>query len=78
MDGTFDHEDPNNRPEEIPMDDLNYYQDDEDDDGYFDDLDMMETTFSGVGTEMFDKDGRPITSLANSSQYQGIQRDHVL
>ena len=34
MDGTFDHEDPNNRLEEIPMDDLNNYQDD--DDEYFD------------------------------------------
>ena len=35
---TFDHEDPNNRPEEIPMHDLNNYQDDDD---------VMETTFSG-------------------------------
>ena len=34
MDGTFDHEDPNNRLEEIPLDDLNNYQDDEDQ--YFD------------------------------------------
>ena len=47
MDDTFDHEDPNNRPEEIPMDDLDNY--DEDNDEYFDvyDLEMMETIFSG-------------------------------
>ena len=41
------------------MDDLGSYdEDNNDDDEYFDahDLDMMETTFSGVGTEIFDKD----------------------
>ena len=77
MDRVFDHEDPNNRPEKIPMDDLGSY---DDDDEYFDahDLDMMETTFSGGGTEMFDKEGRPITPLANSLEYQIIQRDRVL
>ena len=54
MDGTFDHEDPNNRPEEIPMNDLNNYN--EDNDEYFDalDLDTMETIFTctGTGSEM--------------------------
>ena len=68
MDRVFDHEDPNNSmPEEIPMDDLGSYDEENYDDEYFDahDLDMMETTFSG-GTEMFDKEGRPITPLANS------------
>ena len=80
MDRVFDHEDPNNRPEEIPMDDLGSYDEDDDDDEYFDahDLDMMETTFSSSGTEMFDKEGRPITPLTNSSEYQRIQRDRVL
>ena len=71
MDRVFDHEDPNNRPEEIPMDDLGSYdEDDDDDDEYFDahDLDIMETTFSSGGTKMFDKEGRPITPLANIVQ----------
>ena len=82
MDRVFEHEDPNNRPEEIPMDDVGSYDEDndDDDDEYFDahDLDMMETTFPSGGTEMFDKEGRPITPLANSSEYQRIQRDRVL
>ena len=34
MDGTFDHEDPNNRPEEIPLNDLNNQPEDDDDEFY--------------------------------------------
>ena len=78
MDRVFDHEDPNNRLEEIPMDDLGSYdEDNDDDDEYFDayDLDMMETTFSSGGMEMFDKEGRPILHwliVQNIKKFKGI------
>ena len=78
MDGVFDHDDPNNRPEEIPMDDLG------NDDEYFDTYDhpYEETTFTSGGgeipIEMVDDKGRPIENLANNPEYQRLQRERKL
>ena len=69
MDGVFDHEDPNNRPEEIPMDDLNLPEDDEDDE-YFDAHGETSFISGGIPIEMVDDEGRPIEILASSSEYQ--------
>ena len=80
MDGGFDHEDPNNRPEEIPLNDLDFEDNDSE---YFDTYDNPygETSFISGGTHMeisnVDK-GRPIETLVNSSEYQRIQRDREL
>ena len=78
MDG-FDHEDPNNRPEEIPLNDLNLLDDDEnldDDYEYFDA--HGETSFISGGTEIIDEEERPVTSLAENLEYQRIKRDRDL
>ena len=81
--GEFGGEDPNNRPEEITLDNLgdndyndNDYDDDNDDEFY----DAHEETLfiSAGGTEMFDKDGMPITPLEKSTEYKRLQRDHAL
>ena len=83
MDGVFDHEDPNNRPEEIPLDGFDYDDDDNyngsDNDEYFDAYDnpYRETSFISGGEvtiDMVDDEGRPIETLANSSEYQRIKR----
>ena len=82
MDRGFDHEDPNNRPEEIPLNDLDF--EDNDNDEYFDAYDNPygETSFISGGTRMeisnVDDKGRPIETLVNSSEYQRIQRDRDL
>ena len=78
MDRGFDHEDPNNRPEEIPPNDLdfedNYDDYDNDNDEYFDAYDNPygETSFISGGTHMeisnVDDKGRPIETLVNSSE----------
>ena len=62
MDGVFDHEVPNNRPEEIPLDDLGGNNDDGDDE-YFDSHDNFyrETSFvtgADIPIEMVDDEGR--------------------
>ena len=82
MDGVFDHEDPNNRPEEIPLDDLGGNNDD-DDDEYFDSHDNLygETSFTTGGEipiEMVDDKGRRIKSLSDNSEYQRLKREHDL
>ena len=88
MDEIFDHEDPNNRPEEIPLNDLdNDYDDDNyngsDNDEYFDAYDnpYRETSFISGGEvtiDMVDEEGRPIERLDRNYEAQILEKYRVL
>ena len=86
MDGKFDHDDPNNRPEEIPLDDLSDINADDDNDSeYFDSHENPygETSFISGGTHMeisnVDAEGRPNVRLKESGiEYQRLKKVRIL